>query len=177
MEQTGELVKVSYSVSNAQSGNSLGSNSVTVPAADVFSVEDNVAEGAVKALKLTLLPEEVTALKLHGTSAQAAYKYYLQARGYLVDYTKSDNVDNAILMNGEALKLDPNFGIAKAGLGEAYWRKYAITKDEHWTEKAKAECDAAVSLGNAGSAGHICLGLVNAGTGHYREAALEFSAP
>jgi eukaryotic-like serine/threonine-protein kinase len=174
MEQTGELVKVTYSLSNAQSGSILGENSITVPAADIFSAEDNVAEGAVKALKLNLLPEEATALKLHGTTAPAAYKYYLQARGYLVDYTKLDNVENAILMNGEALKLDPNFGIAKAGLGEAYWRKYAITKDKQWTGKAKAECDAAVSLGNAGSAGHICLGLINAGTGLYREAALEF---
>ena len=174
MEQAGELVTVKYSLINAQSGSSLGSNSITVPASDVFSAEDNVAEGAVKALKLKLLPEEATALKLHGTSAPAAYKYYLQARGYLVDYTKSDNVENAILMNGEALKLDPNFGIAKAGLGEAYWRKYAITKDKQWTEKAKAECNSAISLGTAGAAGHICLGLVNAGTGQYREAANEF---
>ena len=73
-----------------------------------------------------------------------------------------------------ALKLDPNFGVAKASLGEACWRKYAITKDKRWTDKAKAECDAAVTLGNAGAAGHICLGLVNTGAGQYREAVVQF---
>ncbi len=174
LEQSGKLIKVSYSLLNAQGGRSLGGDSITVPAADVFSVEDDVAEGTVKALQLKLRPEEQTTLKLHGTSTPAAYNYYLQARGYLVDYTKLGNVENAILMNGEALKLDPNFGIAKASLGEAYWRKYAITKDKQWTDQAKAECDAAVTLGSAGAAGHICLGLVNSGTGKYREAVMQF---
>jgi eukaryotic-like serine/threonine-protein kinase len=174
LEKSGDLIKVSYAVMNAQSGNSLGGDSVTVPAADVFSVEENVVEGTVKALRLKLLPEEQTSMKVHGTTASAAYNYYLQARGYLVDYTKLENVDNAIVMDREALKLDPNFGVAKASLGEAYWRKYAITKDTQWTEQAKAECGAAVALGSAGAAGHMCLGLINAGTGEYREAATQF---
>src|ERR1035437_4190804 len=173
LELSGELIKVSYSLLNAKSGNSLGGDSITVPAADAFSVEDDVAQGTVKALQLKLRPEEQTTLKVHGTSTPAAYNYYLQARGYLVDYTKLDNVENAILMNQEALKLDPNFGVAKASLGEACWHKYAITKDKRWTDKAKAECDAAVTLGNAGAAGHICLGLMNAGAGQYREAVVQ----
>jgi eukaryotic-like serine/threonine-protein kinase len=174
LEQKGELIRVSYSLMNAQNGSSLGGDSITVPAADVFSVEDDIAEGTVEALQLKLRPEDQTILKVHGTTLPAAYNYYLQARGYLVDYTKMDNVENAVLMNKEALKLDPNFGGAKASLGEAYWRKYVLTKDKRLTEQAKAECDAAVTLGNAGAAGHICLGLINAGTGQYREAGVEF---
>jgi eukaryotic-like serine/threonine-protein kinase len=174
LEQKGELIRVSYSLMNAQNGNSLGGDSITLPAADVFSVEDDIAEGTVKALQLKLRPEDQTILKVHGTTVPTAYNYYLQARGYLVDYTKMDNVENAVLMNKEALKLDPNFGGAKASLGEAYWRKYVLTKDKRLTEQAKAECDAAVTLGSAGAAGHICLGLINAGTGQYREAVVEF---
>jgi tetratricopeptide (TPR) repeat protein len=174
LEQTGDLVRFSYSLMNAQNGNSLGGDSVTVPAADVFSVEDDVAAGAVKALQLKLRPEDETTLKVHGTTVPAAYNYYLQARGYLVDYTKLENVENAIVMNKEALKLDPNFGSAKASLGEAYWRKYSLTKDKRLTEQAKAECEAAVTLGSAGAAGHVCLGLINAGTGKNPEAIVEF---
>ena len=174
LEQTGELLKVTYSLMNAQTGSSLGGDSITLPAADVFSAEDDIAEGAAKALQLKLRPEDQIALKVHGTTAPAAYNYYLQARGYLVDYTKLDNMENAILMNKEALKLDPNFGAAKAGLGEAYWRKYALTKDKRLTEQAISECEAAVTLGSAGAGGHICLGLVDSGTGKYREAVVEF---
>lgn len=174
LERSGELIRVSYSLLNAQTGSVLGGDSVTVPAADAFSVEDDVAAGAVKALQLKLQPEEQTALKIHGTSDPAAYNYYLQARGYLLNFTGAENVANAILMLKEALKVDPNFGTAKAALGEAYWRKYWLTKDKHWTTLAKQECDNAVTLGNAGAAGHTCLGLVADGTGQYRDAATEY---
>ena len=174
LEQSGELIRVSYSLLDAKTGAVIGGNSLTVPASDAFSVEDDVADGAVKALQLKLQPEEETALKIHGTSNAAAYSYYLQARGYLLNFSKTENVENAILMASEALKIDPNFGSTKALLGEAYWRKYWLTKDKKWTSLAKQECDSAVQLGNAGAAGHACLGLIADGTGQYREAVTEY---
>jgi TolB-like protein len=174
LEQSSDLTTVSYSLLDAQSGRSLGSDSITVPTADVFSVEDNVAEGTVRSLQLKLLPEEQSGLRVHGTTQPVAYDHYLRARGYLVDYTRPENVENAIVMVRESLKLDPNFGMARATLGEAYWRKYSITKQKQWTGLARSECDSAVKLGNAGAAGHMCLGLVNDGTGQYRESAAEY---
>jgi len=172
--QSDELVKVSYSLLNARTGASVGSGSVTVPATDAFSVEQNVAEGTVKALGLQLRPEEEAALKFHGTDKAAAYQYYLQAQGYLLDHTKAENLDNAALMVREALKLDPNFGVAKAILGETYWRKYSDTKQKQWIATAQTDCKDAVKFGNAGAAGHTCLGLINDGTGHSPEAVGEF---
>jgi tetratricopeptide (TPR) repeat protein/tRNA A-37 threonylcarbamoyl transferase component Bud32 len=174
LEQSGQLVRITYSLVNTQSGAILGGDSITVPDKDAFGVEDDVAQGAVKTLQLKLRPEEQAALRVHGTDKSEAYKYYLQAQGYLLEYTKAENVENAIVMVGEALKLDPNFGQAKAALGEAYWRKYWLTKQKHWTQLAKTQCESAVALGNAGVAGHLCLGLVNDGTGQYGEAATEF---
>ncbi|MDX6460123.1 MAG: eukaryotic-like serine/threonine-protein kinase [Acidobacteriaceae bacterium] len=174
LEQSGELIRATYSLINAQSGSSVGGDLVTIPAADSFAVEDAVTEGVVKALQLNLPPEEQAALKGHGTSNPAAYNYYLRARGYLLNFSSAENVENAILMLKEALQMDPNFGAAKAALGEAYWRKYWLTKDKDWTTLAKEECDAAVILGNSGAAGHSCLGLLADGTGRYREAVKEY---
>jgi tetratricopeptide (TPR) repeat protein/predicted Ser/Thr protein kinase len=172
--QSAELVKVNYSLRNAQTGAAVGSSSITVPMSDAFSVEQNVAEGTVKALGLQLRSEEEAALKYHGTDKAAAYQYYLQAQGYLLDHTKAENQDNAALMAREALKLDPNFGMAKAVLGEAYWRKYSDTKQKQWIASAQTDCKDAVKLGNAGAAGHACLGLIEDGTGHSPEAVAEF---
>jgi eukaryotic-like serine/threonine-protein kinase len=174
LDQAGDLIRVNYSVLDSQSGRLLGSDSIAVPSADVFSVEDEVAEGAARTLQLKLRPEDQTTLKVHGTSSAAAYSYYLQARGYLLDYTNSENVENAITMASEATRLDSNFGTAKATLGEAYWRKYSLTKQKKWTDQARSECEQAIKLGNAGVAGHTCLGLISAGSGQYREAAIEF---
>jgi serine/threonine-protein kinase len=174
LEESGSLLRVSYSLLDAQTDRVIGGDSLTVPESDAFSVEDDVADGAVKTLQLKLQPEEQTALKIHGTSNAAAYNYYLQARGYLLNFANAENIDNAILMLTEALKVDVNFGTAKAALGEAYWRKYWLTKDKHWTALAKDECDGAVKLGNAGAMGHACLGLIADGTGRYTESVTEY---
>jgi len=174
MEPSGELVRVSYSLLDGKSGSPLESNSLTVPAADVFSVEDAVAQGAVRALHLTLRPDELAELKVHGTAQPAAYEYYLRARGYLVDSTRPENVENAIVMLRAALKLDPGYGMAKAALGEAFWEEYSLTKQKQWTAQAREQCNQAIALGSAGAAGHLCLGAINAGTGDYRGATVEY---
>ncbi len=176
LEPNGELIKVSYSLNSAKNNASLGGDSLSVPASDVFSAESNVADGAVKILRLQLRPEEETALKVHGTDQPEAYRYYLQAQGYLLDSSKIENLDNAALMAREALKLDPNFGMAKAALGESDWLRYTGTKDKKWIAPAQAECNDAVKLGNAGAAGHICLGRIEDGTGEHDAAVNEFQA-
>jgi tetratricopeptide (TPR) repeat protein/predicted Ser/Thr protein kinase len=176
LEPNGDLIKVSYSVQSVGGNSPLASDSISVPASDVFSVEGNVADGTVKALHLQLRPEEEAALKVHGTDHPDAYRYYLQARGYLLGHTKAENLDNAALMAREALKIDPNFGMAKAVLGMSDWLKYSDTKDKKWIDPARTECDDAIKLGNAGAAGHLCLGRINDGTGQYDAAISEYQA-
>lgn len=172
--QSNVLVKVNYSLLAPQNNTPVASGSLTVPRGDAFSVEQIVADGAVKALQLQLRPEEAAALKYHGTDKASAYEYYLQANGYLLNDSQSESLENAAIMAREALKLDPNFGMAKAVLGESYWRKYANTKEKQWIPLAQSNCDEAVKLANAGAAGHACLGLIDNGTGHYPEAAAEY---
>jgi serine/threonine-protein kinase len=172
--QSAELVKINYSIINAKTGAPLTGGSLTVPATDAFSAEQVVADGTVKALHLQLRPEEESALKYHGTDKATAYEYYLQAQGYLLDASQAENRDQAALMAREALKLDPNFGMAEAILGESYWLKYSDGNQKQWIEPAQAACNEAVKLGNAGAAGHVCLGLIDDGTGHSSDAVSEF---
>jgi tetratricopeptide (TPR) repeat protein/predicted Ser/Thr protein kinase len=172
--QSAELVKVTYTLLGTQSSAPISTGSLTVPTTDAFSAEQVISDGAVKALHLQLRPEEEAAMKYHGTDKPEAYQYYLQAQGYLLNYSKAENLDSAGLMARAALKLDPNFGMAKAVLGESDWRKYSETKQKQWIAPAKNECEDAVKLGNSGVAGHVCLGLIDDGTGHSPEAAAEF---
>jgi eukaryotic-like serine/threonine-protein kinase len=174
LEPAGELIKVIYSLLGTKSGKPIGSGSVTIPATDAFSAEQLISHGAVKDLRLQLRPEEDAALNYHGTDKAAAYDYYLQARGYLLNSEQAENLDNAALMAREALKLDPNFGMAKAVLGQSFWLKYSGTKQKQWIAPAQKYCNDAVNLGNAGATGHACLGLIDDGAGHYPEAAAEF---
>ncbi|MGD1023516.1 MAG: protein kinase [Candidatus Sulfotelmatobacter sp.] len=174
LEPAGDLVKITYSLLGRQSETPLASGSLTLPRVDAFSAEQLISDGTVKDLRLQLRPEEQAALKYHGTDQAAAYNYYLQAQGYLLNNNQAENLDNAALMARKALKIDPNFGMAKAVLGESYWSRYFGTKQKQWIAPAQSACNDAVKLGNAGATGHVCLGLIDNGTGHYPEAAAEF---
>src|ERR1035438_9640947 len=58
LEPSSELVRVSYSLLDVKTGKALAGDSIIVPAADVFAVQDDVTQGAVTALHLQLRPEE-----------------------------------------------------------------------------------------------------------------------
>ena len=98
----------------------------------------------------------------------------MQGRGYLQDSRKPENLTSAEIVFKQALKLDPNFGQAEAGLGEAYWLKYQLGKQKQWIVPAQQACTRAVDLGNSGAEGHMCLGLLEDGTGQYEKAAEQF---
>ena len=174
VQSSGDLLRVNYSLVDSKSGRALAGDSVTAPTSDSFALEDRVAEGVARALQIELRPEERTALATHGTMQPAAYDYYLQGRGYLQALFKPENVTSAITMFDQSLKLDPNYGLALAGRGEAYWHRYEESKDKKWIASATGDCTKAVQLGNAGAGGHLCLGVLASGTGKYQEAATEF---
>jgi tetratricopeptide (TPR) repeat protein len=175
LQKAGELLRASYTLVECKSGRTLAGDTVTAPASDPFSLQDQTSGSVIQALKIQLRPDEQRAVNMHGTLLPAAYDFYLQGRGYLEEYSaQPERVGQAIQMLNQALKLDPNFGLARATRGEAYWNKYQGTKNRAWIASASADCTRALELANSGAAGHICLGRLDDGTGKYEEAVTEF---
>jgi tetratricopeptide (TPR) repeat protein/TolB-like protein len=175
LQKAGDMMRASYTLVESKSGRTLAGDTVTAPASDPFALQDRVAGSVIHALSIQLRPDEQVAVNMHGTSLPAAYDYYLQGKGYLQDYSaQPERVDQAVQVLNQALKLDPNFGLAKATRGEAYWIKYQNSKNKAWIASANVDCKGALNLANAGPAGHVCLGLLNNGTGKYDDAVTEF---
>ena len=174
IERSGEMLRVNYALVDAKLHRQLQGDTITASMSDPFAIEDKVADSVVKALQIELQPEEQKAQAEHGTNHPVAYDYYLQGQGYLQDYNKPENVENAIVEFNHALRYDPNYSLAFSGLGEAYWREYGHTKQIDWVRQAKSACDRAVRLRPTQASGHLCLGLVNAGTGEYQKSVKEY---
>ena len=174
LEQAGDLVRAAYSLTDAKSGKNLAGAQITAPVSDLFTIEDQMANGVASALQITLRSDEKQAFGAHSTSLPEAYQYYVQGRGYLQDPRKPENLTSAEIVFKQALKIDPNFGQAEAGLGETYWLKYQMGKQKQAIVPAQEACTKAVDLGNAGAEGHMCLGLLEDGTGQYEKAAEQF---
>jgi len=151
----GDLVRVNYSLTDAKSGKVIKAGSADSPVTDPFAIEDEVTKGVAAALGFSLKADESRELAFHGTSVPDAYNFYTQARGYLEDAAKAANIDSAIILLGEALKADPNYGKAEAELGSAYFAKYGTAKDKSLIAKSRQACSKAIDLGNAGAAGHV----------------------
>jgi serine/threonine protein kinase/Flp pilus assembly protein TadD len=174
VQRSAEQERVNYSLVDASTHQQLRGGTITAPRGDPFALQDQVSESVTQALELQLQPQEKRALQAHGTTEPAAYDFYLQGRGYLQDYVKSENVENAIKVFNFALKKDPGFAAANAGLGEAYWRKYELTHDKQWAHAATENCRKGAARDSALAAAHICLGRVFGGTGDYEKAVNEY---
>src|SRR3989449_430132 len=172
--RSGNTVRVNYALVDTSTRRQIRAGTITADASDPFAVQDRVADGVVRMLQLELNPKERRALQVHGTQVAGAYDFYLQGRGYLQNYDRVENLDNAIQVFEGALALDPNYALAYAGLGEAYWKKYESSKEPRWVESSRRDCERALSLNSGLPAAHVCLGTLYKGTGAYQKAVREF---
>jgi serine/threonine-protein kinase len=167
-------VRVNYSLVDARSHEQLRGGTITAGASDPFALQDQVSARVTELLKLELEPQEKKTLAAHGTSEPAAYDFYLRGLGYLQNYDKEENIDNAISVFRRALEKDGGFAGAYAGLGEAYWQKFEHTRDKHLVTDATKACQVALEKDPNLTQGHTCLGRVYQGTGKYELAVREF---
>jgi tetratricopeptide (TPR) repeat protein/tRNA A-37 threonylcarbamoyl transferase component Bud32 len=176
MSWSGDAVRITYSITNPVNQRQLRADTITAGVSDPFGLEDRVAQSALKALELELDAQELKQFGARGTLQPAAYDFYLQGRGYLQEFHKPENIRNAITVFEHALERDPNFALAHAGLGEAYWQQFLMTHERQWVDFSLAACEKALTLAPVAPEGHNCLGVAYNGTGKYERAAEHFQS-
>ena len=81
---------------------------------DIFSLQDEISEAIVRALKLKLLPEERRAIERRGTDNVEAYNLYLMARQYCVNGSDwaSRPAEATVRLCTRAVEIDPHYARA-----------------------------------------------------------------
>ncbi|HYL72758.1 MAG TPA: tetratricopeptide repeat protein [Bryobacteraceae bacterium] len=151
----------------------LRSREITRPAGEVANLQEAVVQEVAGMLQLELGTRERQVLAAGETSASGAYDYYLQARGHLQRRGRGD-IDQALEMFQKAITLDPKYALAYAGLGEAYWWKYRVTRDTQWTEPAQKNCKTALALNDRLAPVYVTLGIIDEGAGQHEDAIKAF---
>jgi len=110
---------------------------------DLFAIQDEIARSIAQALRITLSPQENQTIGRKPTENAQAYDFYLRGRSY----TRRFELDFALHMMEQAIKLDPNFALAYVGTA---WICGVIIefrdKDPKWLAKGIAACDKALNL-------------------------------
>ena len=110
---------------------------------DLFAIQDEIARSIAQALRITLSPHEEKTIARKPTENAQAYDFYLRGRSY----TRRFELDFALHMMEQAIKLDPKFALAYVGMA---WICGVIIefrdKDPKWLAKGVAACEKALNL-------------------------------
>jgi serine/threonine-protein kinase len=175
LQQAGSQLRINCILVDASTQRPLGAGTITATASDIFGLEDKVVNKALEILALEIPRAQRSSAHIRAGTNPDAYQHYLRGRGYLEEYQKPENIQSAIAEFGQALQLDPNYGRAYAGMGEAYWVGfYESNHTNDWITLAAQNCVKALSLTPELAEGHTCLGDVYNGQGRYEAAADEF---
>jgi len=172
--RAGQVIGVMARLTDAETGHVIWGSQYRGDAGDLFSIQDAVCESVAEALKLSISTDVRDQLARPATTNLDAFEFYSKGRAFLERYEVVENVDFAIQMFDEALKLDHAFALAYAGLGEANWRKYHDTRENIWVDRAIAASDRALALDPYQAQVHISLGIIYHGTGKIERAIEEF---
>jgi DNA-binding winged helix-turn-helix (wHTH) protein/TolB-like protein/Tfp pilus assembly protein PilF len=87
--------------------------------ADIFATQDAISEKIGQMLLTRVTIEQNNLLAKRYTSNEEAYRLYLQGK-YLADRRKLSDAEQAIVYFEQAIKLDPDYALAYAGLAYAH---------------------------------------------------------
>ena len=173
-QRVARSARINLSLIDTKTGRQLRTDTITEPADDLFSLQDQVVLKAFRMLQVHPSGDDAARLMNHGTTVLTAYDFYIQGIGYLQRYERLENVESAVVLFQRAIKEDHSYAQAQAALAQAYWYRYSATKDPQWVEQAKSAVRAAESLDSQLPEVQLAIANLNRRTGAKPAAILDF---
>jgi len=176
VRRVGEHVRITAQLIDAESDSHLWSETYDREIKDVFAIQDDIAQSIVKALQVTLTPQERRAMQSVATSDPQAYDYYLRGRKYMYSMARRDYA-HAIRMFEQAIRIDSKYALAYAGMADAYSQMYRyVDASQENLDHAVRASQQAVALDRDSAEARSSRGLALVISEHYPDARKEFEA-
>ncbi len=169
-----ENIRLTLKLIDTKKKHTLDSQDISKHISNLTDFQDDVIKQMARMLEIRLKPEMHQIITTGCTSVPGAYNLYLQARGHLQHVEKLENIDISIGLFERAIKIDSNYALAYAGLGEAYYWKYMATKDDQWAENAEDYCSRALKIDGQLICVYITLGKISKATKQYDDSIQAF---
>src|SRR5437762_1343759 len=161
VRRIGNRVRVNVQLINANNDEHIWAEDYDRDLTDVFAIQTDLAGRIASALQAKLSPNEKARLDRRPTQNPDAYLLFVQAH----DYASQREMFNDTSLKAEplfeqAIKLDPNFALAFAGLSMVEsWLYHTSDPVAARREKARLNADEALRLQPDLPEGHLALGF------------------
>lgn len=172
VRKVGKRVRITAQLIQVATDSHLWSETYDRELEDIFAVQDDIAQAVVRELRVALLGEkpgasanaavlaDVEAARRGRGQDPEAQRLYLQGRFFVNRYTAAE-VAKGIEYYRQALSLDPEYGLAWAGLSEAYAsqgdRGQAPPREAY--DRAREAAERALQAEPDLAEGHAALGM------------------
>jgi TolB-like protein/Tfp pilus assembly protein PilF len=158
VRKEGSRLRISAQLINVSDGFHLWSDTYDREMDKVFMIQDDIARSVAGALKVTLLGERVFPSQ---TKDYQAYNEYLLGRYFYSNPTK-ENAEKAIGHYEEAIRMDPDYARAWAGLAaaQAAQASFGYVPTEEGFHKALASVTRALDLDDRLAHAYSILGFI-----------------
>ncbi|PYJ82426.1 MAG: hypothetical protein DME73_04785, partial [Verrucomicrobia bacterium] len=124
VQRSGGRVRVNVQLIDARTDGHLWAESYDRDIADVFAIENELAEQIVAKLKSKLSPQEKAAIEQKPTTDLAAHDLYIRAKTLIassaLSASQAESLFEAVRLLNQAVERDPAFALAYYQLAEAH---------------------------------------------------------
>ena len=160
VRRSGNRVRVNVQLINTSNDEHIWAEDYDGDLTDVFAIQTDLAQKIASALQAKLSPNEKARLDHRPTQNPDAYLLFVQAHDYAnrIDMFR-DTSSKAVPLFEQAIKLDPNFAMAFAGLSMVEsWLYHSFDPVPARREKARLNADEALRLQPDLPEAHLALG-------------------
>jgi serine/threonine protein kinase/Tfp pilus assembly protein PilF len=161
VRKSGNRLRITVQLSSVADGRTLWSERYDREMADVFAIQDEIAQTIVRTLRSTLLGHLGDPTPVRYTGNVRAYSLYLKGRFWWNRRTQAD-IAKGVKYFEQAIAEDPGYALAYTGLADSYALDldYSGAPVKEGMERAKAEARKAIELDETLAEAHTSLGWV-----------------
>jgi serine/threonine protein kinase/tetratricopeptide (TPR) repeat protein len=161
VRKAGNRLRITVQLNSVSDGRTLWSERYDREMADVFAIQDEIAQTIVRTLRTTLLGDIGTTTPVRYTENVKAYNLYLKGRFWWNRRTQAD-IAEGLRYFEQAIAEDPEYALAYTGLADSYaldldYRGVPVAEG---MERAKAMARKAIALDETLAEAHTSLGWV-----------------
>jgi adenylate cyclase len=173
IRKAGKRVRISVQLVDTNNGYQLWSERFDREIEDIFAIQDEIARSVLESLGLALTEREEFRFLKPSTKNIEAYEFYLRGRKLHHKWTRQ-SVKFARQMFERAVKVDPNFAAAWAGLANAYVDLFRWSRKPRDLEEAQRASEQALTLNPNSAEAHVSVGQALAIQRRFSEATNAF---